>query len=276
VAQGKPERPEHIRFVTYTPRYDGAFWIHVDALDRQYERAEIDAKQGAGEMTISTKNVARMELTLPGKVLVDGKSFRGGPVELEKMHGAWSVAGKTGLRKRHGLQGPIDDAFMDAFVCVRPTGKPMSAAADEYARRTLDRFMKEFAKYFRGDVLVKDDRSISDADIAQRNLIVFGDPGSNSVIARVLSKLPVRWTAESITVAGKKFSAAEYVPALIYPNPLNPSRYIVIDSGHTFGEADLKGTNALLYPRLGDYAVLKATDGSTAMAGLFDGAWKVE
>ena len=29
-----------------------------------------------------------------------------------------------GLRKKHGLQGPIDDAFMNGFVFVRPTGTP--------------------------------------------------------------------------------------------------------------------------------------------------------
>ncbi len=32
----------------------------------------------------------------------------------------------AGLRKAHGLQGPIDDAFMDRFVIVRPTGKALS------------------------------------------------------------------------------------------------------------------------------------------------------
>ena len=41
------------------------------------------------------------------------------------------------------------------------------------------------------------------------------------------------------------------------PNPLNASRYVVLNTGHTFHAADFQGTNALLYPRLGDYAVLK-------------------
>ena len=41
---------------------------------------------------------------------------------------------------------------------------------------------------------------------------------------------------------------------MIYPNPLDPTRYVVVNSGHTFGEKEFKGTNALLYPRLGDYA----------------------
>jgi hypothetical protein len=35
-------------------------------------------------------------------------------------------------------------------------------------------------------------------------------------------------------------------------------------------------TNALLYPRLGDYAILRMSDGSVATAGLFDEFWRVE
>ena len=32
-----------------------------------------------------------------------------------------------GLVKRHDLQGPIDDAFLDTFIVVRPTGQAMQA-----------------------------------------------------------------------------------------------------------------------------------------------------
>ena len=39
------------------------------------------------------------------------------------------------LRKRHGLQGPIDDAFMDSFLMVRPTG----TAAEREGRQVGDR-----------------------------------------------------------------------------------------------------------------------------------------
>jgi pimeloyl-ACP methyl ester carboxylesterase len=274
VAKGRDEHPAHVRFVTYTPRYDGSFWVRVHALDTQYERAEIDATHSVGETVVTTKNVSQLELTVPGKVTIDGKQFKAGPLAFAKVRGAWSATAPAGLRKQHGMQGPIDDAFMDAFVCVRPTGATMSAAAGEYARHALDQFGKEFAKYFRGDVLIKNDRDIDEADIAQRNLILFGDPGSNAVIARILAKLPVRWTAETVALEGHTFTAAQHVPVLIYPNPLNPSKYVVINSGHAFHESDLKGTNALLYPRLGDYAVLRASDGAVVTAGLFDENWQ--
>jgi len=175
----------------------------------------------------------------------------------------------------HALQGPIDDAFMDGFLCVRPTGSPWHPVTEQWGRTTFDVFRQNFAKWLRGDVRVKDDRAVAVSDIADYNLILFGDPRSNSVIGQIVGKLPIRWTDTEIVVGTEKFSAADHVPMLIYPNPLNPKRYVVINSGHTFGDADFRGTNAWLYPRLGDYAVVTA-DGTVALSGFFDERWQLK
>ena len=71
------------------------------------------------------------------------------------------------------------------------------------------------------------------------------------------------------------FGASDHVPVIVYPNPLNPRRYVVINSGHTFGEDDFRGTNAWLYPRLGDYSVLTAA-GDIALSGFFDEQWRLQ
>ena len=159
------------------------------------------------------------------------------------------------------------------FLCVRPTGDAWSSGAQEYGKKTLDRFTAEFAKWMRGDPRVKDDRAVSQSNIADYNLVLFGDPASNSLIARIAGKLPIGWTKTEITMGSKKFSAAEHIPVLIYPNPLNPKRYVVINSGHTFGEKEFRGANALLFPRLGDYAVM-APDGAVVISGFFNENWQ--
>ena len=275
-AEGKRD-PDHIRFVTWTPRYGECFWVNVRSLEHQYERTEVNADRAGKETAVHTRNVAQLRLHLAGSIVLDGQKFSGGKAQsFEKIDGAWKPAApSTALRKRHDLQGPIDDAFMQSFLCVRPTGKALSMAATAYAQRALDQFSKDFAKYFRGDVPVKDDRAVTDEDIAHSNLILFGDPGSNSLIARILPKLPLRWSAEAIQLGSRMFSGAENVPVMIYPNPLHPDRYVVLNSGHTFSSADLKGTNALLYPRLGDYAVVSASGGVVKTAGLFDENWRL-
>jgi hypothetical protein len=83
-------------------------------------------------------------------------------------------------------------------------------------------------------------------------------------------------------VGKHSFSAGEHIPVLIYPNPLSPKRYIVINSGSTLSAADFEGTNALQYSRLGDYAVMKLIkqpDGGVsnvvAIAGIFDESWRL-
>jgi hypothetical protein len=136
----------------------------------------------------------------------------------------------------------------------------------------------------RGDLPVKEDQDITEEDIAGRHLILFGDPSSNSLIAQVVDGLPLQWTKEQIKLGGQTYASAEHVPVLIYPSPLSTNlRYIVLNSGHTFHAADFRGTNALLYPRLGDYAIVKPAPAANApataqvvRAGLFDDYWQVK
>jgi hypothetical protein len=69
---------------------------------------------------------------------------------------------------------------------------------------------------------------------------------------------------------------------LIYPNPENPDRYVVINCGFTFSRADWQGSNAQQYPHLPDYAVIRydpdhfADDRTkdVVLAGFFDEKWR--
>jgi dienelactone hydrolase len=287
----QPRNTDHIRFVTWTTRYNRCFWVTVDGMEKQYERAEVDAERAhdGRDVTVKTAHVSRLILDQGGTVTIDGQKFvvgRGsGSHAFEKHGNEWTLAradenGK--MSKRHGLQGPIDDFTVGSFLCVRPTGKPMHPLANDYAQASLDRFSKDFAKWLRGDVRVKDDHAVTVTDMSNNSLVLFGDPWTNAIIAQVVRKLPILWTKENIQVGAQTFSAADHVPVLIYPNPLNPKRYIVINTGSTLSASDLEGTNALQYSRLGDYAVMKLVkrpDGSitnmVATAGIFNESWRL-
>jgi hypothetical protein len=189
------------------------------------------------------------------------------------------VAGaRTGLRKQHGLQGPIDDAFLEPFLVVRPTGTPWNAAANDQALRMLQRFERQYSLAYRGHIRVKDDRDVTAADFAQYNMVLFGDPGSNRWISKLNGKLPVlRWTRETVAMGSQSFPASESVPSLIYPSPLSQHRYVVINSGLTAAWADWAGDFPT--PRYGDFAIFKVKEGSddpeAVSAGLFDESWKL-
>ncbi|MEE3199134.1 MAG: hypothetical protein VX254_03805, partial [Planctomycetota bacterium] len=111
---------------------------------------------------------------------------------------------------------------------------------------------------------------------------LFGDPGSNPLIAEFLAEFPaiLQWNRQELKVAGRgPFDPATHFPMLIYPNPKDPRYYVVINSGHTFGEREFRGTNAYLFPRCGDYAVFAPGQGrkparELKTAGFFDESWQ--
>ncbi len=264
--------PPHIRFVTYTTRFNRCFWITVEEMHRTYERAEVDATRNVDRTTVTTINIDRIRVDGSGPLSLDGQEFPGSGV-FAKTNGKWGKAGPSeSLHKRHALQGPVDDAFMESFLCVRPTGQGTSVTP--YSLVVLDQFQKDFSKWLRGDPRVKDDKDVTASDIANNNLILFGDPWSNLLIAKVVDKLPVKWAKEQVTLAGHTVDASTHLPVLIYPNPLNPNRYVVLNSGHTFSEDDWRGTNAYLYPHIGDYALIAMKNHEVVQSGYFDDQWR--
>ncbi|MBI4908473.1 MAG: prolyl oligopeptidase family serine peptidase [Acidobacteria bacterium] len=276
-ALAKPRSLDNVKFVTHTTRYGECGWFRVDGMAKLYERAEVEASRNRRHAMITTKNVTHLGLDGIESVEIDGQTIKGSPKLIELRMGKWTAAKSNNkeLRKRSGLQGPIDDAFVDSFLCVRPTGTPRDAAANSLALQKLETFRANWDKFLRGDIRIKDDSNITDQDIAQHNLILFGDPGSNKLIARVMARLPIKWEPAKIEIDGRTSTAPGQLLAMIYPNPLNPAKYVVLNSGHTFGEKEFKGTNALLFPRLGDWAVI-GPDGVPFTAGFFDSRWKAE
>ncbi|MCX5658317.1 MAG: hypothetical protein NTW19_01175 [Planctomycetota bacterium] len=204
--------------------------------------------------------VAGQEVKLAG-----GAGLRqAGRVVLELRGGLWTHmserAAATGFltRKRPGIQGPIDDAFFSAFVCVRGTGKAWNPAVGAWAEACLERFADEWPRYWRGDLPVKKDVDVTADDVRNRNLILFGDPGSNAVLREIVGALPLGWTRKRLTMAGVDHDAATSAPLLIQPNPMKggEDRYVVVNSGHTFRGKDSATINYMLFPRLGDWAVM--------------------
>ena len=188
----------------------------------------------------------------------------------------------TVLRKRHDLQGPIDDAFMDTFLFVRPTGTSPHKPAGSWAAAEYDRAVRRWRTQFRGDAPVVADSALTDEQIAASNLILWGDPASNAVIRRIADRLPIRWDGGNVVAGDRRFPADTHAPILIFPNPLNPRRYVVLNSGFTFREfAD--GNNARQIPTLPDWAIIDVTTppdaftpGKVVAADFFDERWELK
>jgi hypothetical protein len=271
VERGRDPNPAQIRFTTWTLAYNNVKWLTVDALGRHWERARIETDQNS----IATSNVTAFTIARAGKFTVDGQTLtaKSAPVHFRKAGAKWAIVPTDrvpGLHKVHGLQGPIDDAFLSSFVFVSPSGAPAAPETASWVAAEEKHAITEWRHQFRGEAQVRDDKDITDADIANSNLVLWGDPGSNRILARIADKLPLRWPAE-----------AKQALVLIYPNPLNPKKYVVLNSGFTFREFDYLN-NARQTPKLPDYAVIDTATppdahypGKIVQAGFFNEDWKM-
>ena len=212
-----------------------------------------------------------------------------GSVVVERDEERWRIVTAGDLQqrlaarpeKRRGLTGPIDDAFRGPFVVVGPTEPGWSSLTDDWTRATLRQFGQVWERYFRGVLPLRDPQQIDLSRPLGKHLVLFGDPQSNPLLAQLLPRLPVEWTEERLVVGGKTYDPRQHLPALIFPNPADPGQYVVLNAGHTFGEDDLRGTNALLYPRWGDWSVVHPTPTAAdptahtlSAAGLFTEFWQ--
>src|SRR5262249_42671655 len=147
-------------------------------------------------------------------------SDRSWTTHFRKKDGKWAAVAKLDdeLAKKHGLQGPIDDAFMDSFLIVRPTGRSENEKVGNWAQAEMSRAVRQWQKHFRGYARVKDDKAVTDEDIAEHNLVLWGDPASNRLLGRIMEKLPVRWSAKEVQVGKQSFDAGQHAVMLIYPN----------------------------------------------------------
>lgn len=303
---GRSKTPKEIDFTTYSLRYAKNSWITIEGLEEHWQEARVRASIQPGRgIDVKTQNVTALTIELPvdqpflensEQLLIDldGMPIECSPepadsprrVHFSKASGSWRQvdaieSSRDQLRKRPGLQGPIDDAFMKKFLFVGPEAETVaSKSVETWAGREFGHAKEQWRKHFRGDVNERSASELTEKDIATHNLVLFGTPESNPLIAKIIKHLPIHWQNDSVTVGSQTFGADQHVPALIYPNPLNPDRYVVLNSGFTFREFAYLN-NARQIAMLPDWAVIDTSTpanaqspGKIAAAGFFNEAWQ--
>jgi len=294
--QGLDDQPRQVSLQTRTLRYGRLHWVEALGLEEHWRDARIDAelpdekaRLKDATLTVTTKNVTALRLTprlgLP-RITIDGQTLdaKPSPMPLKREGGKWSFAEPDKaepLTKRPGLQGPIDDVLMEPFLVVVPSGAGKHPQVERWVKFELDHFRRRWQAVYRGRLREKRDIDVTDDDIQQYHLLAWGDPQSNPLIARVADKLPVTWRGDTVGGGERRFDAASHVPLAIYPNPLNPQRYLVLNSGPTHREAHDR-TNSLQNPKLPDWALVDVTvppdgehPGRVVAADFFDEAWQL-
>jgi len=285
--------PKLVIYKTYNLRYDGAYWAYVDVMEKPDEPARIEAEvQPGNRLRVAVENVERFHLNLVKELVGDAKelaaSVNGAPafsvpagktVYFAKTDGKWNVSDERypkGLVKKHGVSGPLMDVFMEEPVLMvygtRETGdkKKSEGMVDEAVLRM-------FGPSDGGGTLHtmferKGDTAVTKEDIAEKNLVLFGTPKQNAFLAKITDKLPVKFLDDGVEIAGKAYRGEGVGLTMVYPNPLNPERYVLI-LPEKCGHFD---------PRtMPDYAVGKVVPGYGGQVlrgdvqGNFDSHWQI-
>ena len=305
-ATPRPSFPPDLHFTTYMLRYHRLHWVSIDGLKAHWQKAEIEASVGPQAITATTNNISRLTFSFTEQenafpttasiaITIDGQTLAGPSAQrdhawrctLAKAPQGWRLendpdASVPTLRKRPGLQGPIDDAFMDRFLFVAPSGSSHHPAVETWTQNEFARAKQQWRLHFRGDVRETRDSSVSSADLKENHLVLFGDPDSNQFLRDIQDELPVRWTAASIEIGKQSFDRASHAVVMVYPNPANPDRYVVLNSGFTFREFAYLN-NARQIPMLPDWAVIDIGEGANSVypgkvvaAGFFDESWQLQ
>lgn len=235
--------PSHVRFrsgdlgTSYR-----AYWASIEQARTVGQDAAVEAWADDSTVRVSTENVARFRLHLDGppfsqtriKIEVDGQHV-GRAFELpshpsfHRSRGRWQT-GEARLREPHKTPeryGPAKQAMMRPFVLVYGTGNALTA---DFLRHTATQEALRWWLIANGSTEVLPDTEVTDSVIADRNLVLLGSPTENSVTHRIAHALPVRARSGHMFV-GPEDMGDSLAAMLVFPNPLNPERLVLVRMG---------------------------------------------
>jgi predicted esterase len=283
----RPAAPRRVSYRTYHPRFNRAYWVTIDDFAEFGRPAEIDVSvQSARSAAVKAENVARFTIDLSSGLfdgerltarLSDGRTLKPTLVEKTRAVFTLSTAPEGPLRKRGEMCGPVWEAYQRPFMLV--FGTMGEAEENLKTREDATKSAREWLDFAAGFPRLKKDIDVTEEDIRDCNLVLFGSPGTNLLVRRVAGKLPVRPGDGEFFIGEKSYDAAGAGLAMIYPNPLNPERYVVIYSGVHWG-AGLPKNHKLDF--LPDYIIFDDTIAPVSgtnnfkVAGFFDVNWKLD
>ena len=278
-------KPNQVQISTWQLKYASAYWLKINEAVETMKCARIKASLAKnGSIAVETENVSAYEINLANlgfdrsrslRVITDGQvSFEGVPdsdsIVIDNGGGATEQPGI--LSKNATIEGPILHAFTDGFVVIQGTEGPVEER--QQATTLCQAFCQAWREDYSQDCPHKTDNEITPADIESKNLILFGNDQTNSFIKRIIGQLPVAFSPAGVTVANKSYAGSNIGVRMVYPNPLNKNRYIVIIGGNKMENLPFE-VKCLAIEGWYDFMVWKPGEANQSLIdiGYFDKRW---
>ncbi len=241
-----PAHPRRAHLRTGHLRYNRAQWLQLDrAAAVEGELAELEGARGKdGRVEITTRGVEAFTVLGPRlsaevrevELIVDGARLpgasTGGPIHLTRRAGRWALTDAPDVpegHKRAGLSGPLDDVWFSPLVVVYGTQDPRQTEANRLAAEHAARYN------LRTELIapIYADHEITEDALRGRNVILIGNPRSNTWARQAAAALPVKFEDHALDFFGQRYEGDEIGVSFIHPSPFDPARYLVWHAGVT-------------------------------------------
>jgi dienelactone hydrolase len=275
-----------------------AYWVQVEARQEPFRMIDVDAEVvKSGLIRLDTRNVAQITLSLPPASSGAGTSVRvvwnGVPRDMALLQGQAKLTlaelSSGPLNKRPGLEGGLSRLITTPFAVVVGTTS-RDPVMRQRCQAKADAFVRVWRQWQHVSPRVFRDDQITDEDQRRYSLLLIGGPNDNRITRQLSPHLPLKVARDGFTIDGRKYAATNSVVQMIYPNPLQPNRYVMVVAG-TSSEGLYFWIPALWHPSAGfptsywDWTItdgLRVTLTSIALgaergwvaAGMFDQHWR--
>ncbi len=274
--------PADVRLATASGRANRQHWVVLDerADHRQPGRLRATVKDGS-TIEVEAQNTARFTLLLneapalsPVRVLVEGEEAFSGPLPPdgrltlsnafppEDTEGAdggrppWHVWNgmepRPGACKTSALSGPLGDVMYEPQIHVYGTQDPDDTPILRRAAGLGARAWVAARDYTEVRHPVIPDTELTPEMMRSRAVVLYGNARNNAVLAEIGGELPIKVGPDWLELRGRRLAGWQVGARFVCPNPLEPTRYLVVQAG-VDAEAVEEGGKLPIY--LGDYIV---------------------
>ena len=116
---------------------------------------------------------------------------------------------------------------------------------DEKTHHYVEGIVKKFRKDLDPAREIKSDRELTEQDIQNRSIYIYGSPQNHSLFQRLRDQLPIVFEDDGVVVGKKKFVGQDVGAIFDCPNPINPGNRLVIYG--TVSPAALNEMNSIFH-----------------------------
>ena len=227
--------PRHVRLRSADLSGANAHWVHAERMENPFDFMLVDAYVGRGNaVRVNSRNVLQLRLNPPSELLDSTQTVRVTWNSRQVFDGALPPDGQITLR----AEGYAPGRFVKKPMRAMPFAIVVGTTSPDERMRRLCRLRAEQGR----DAWIVwqhvpprffTDTEMTDQQIRDYSLFLFGGPAENAVTARLAKDIPLEIAPGRITIDGHPFEVPNAAVRLVYAHPLNDDRIVTVIAGNS-------------------------------------------